>query len=206
MKVGKLLYKVSNLEKGIKQWRDMGFTVEYGSKKNPYNAVIYFSEGPFIELVERTSRYPIAKKILRSFWRKQPIHRLGDWAQAEEGWLAMFLISDDPIKVIKDDCNRQGFTGFVVKTKRVDTHNRALRYQMFFPEDNRLPVIMTEFNQDPRPENYIHLNGVKGIKNIIFETGEKEVEILEDVVDDFRLTLKQTDRYTKVSQVVFDME
>ena len=31
-----------------------GFAVQYGRKKNPINALIYFSNGPYIELLDGT--------------------------------------------------------------------------------------------------------------------------------------------------------
>lgn len=45
MKVSHILYKVNDLDEAVRDWSKEGFTVEYGKTKNPYNAIIYFSEG-----------------------------------------------------------------------------------------------------------------------------------------------------------------
>ena len=44
MKLSHLLYKSNSLSKSVKKFQDEGFEVEYGSKHNPKNALIYFSE------------------------------------------------------------------------------------------------------------------------------------------------------------------
>ena len=54
MKISHVLYKVNNLEDTVSQFRNQGFTVEYGKKDKPYNALIYFEEGPYIESVSYT--------------------------------------------------------------------------------------------------------------------------------------------------------
>ena len=50
MKVSHVLYKVINLQDSVTKFQNMGFKVEFGSKNKPHNALIYFSEGPYIEL------------------------------------------------------------------------------------------------------------------------------------------------------------
>ena len=52
MKLSHLLYKVDNLNDSVRFFRDKGFNVEYGSKNKPKNALIYFSKGPYIELIQ----------------------------------------------------------------------------------------------------------------------------------------------------------
>ena len=37
----------------FKEFEKSGFKVEYGSKTKPHNALIYFSEGPYIEILEK---------------------------------------------------------------------------------------------------------------------------------------------------------
>jgi len=49
MKVSHVIYKVDDLSKAIKDFKDKGFQIEYGSKTNPHNALIYFSKGPYIK-------------------------------------------------------------------------------------------------------------------------------------------------------------
>ncbi len=46
MKTSHIIYKVDDLHQAVNEFKKKGFEVEYGTKKNPYNAIIYFSEGP----------------------------------------------------------------------------------------------------------------------------------------------------------------
>ena len=48
MRAGHIIYKVNDLEYSVQEWKRKGFEVEYGTPENPYNALIYFSEGPYI--------------------------------------------------------------------------------------------------------------------------------------------------------------
>ncbi len=45
MKVGHVLFKTNNLKASFKAFEKLGFNVEYGSKRNPHNALIYFFRG-----------------------------------------------------------------------------------------------------------------------------------------------------------------
>jgi hypothetical protein len=52
MKISHLMYKVDDLKQAVKKFSDLGFTVEYGKKENPYNAIIYMKDHTYIELVQ----------------------------------------------------------------------------------------------------------------------------------------------------------
>ena len=69
MKVSHVLFKTNDLKKTIKEFEKSGFKVEYGSKKKPHNALIYFSEGPYIEILEKA---PITS-LIKSLMKCQPI-------------------------------------------------------------------------------------------------------------------------------------
>ena len=52
MMISHILYKVDDLEKGVKLFKDKGFEVEYGSEKNPHNALVYFNDGSYVEILK----------------------------------------------------------------------------------------------------------------------------------------------------------
>ena len=66
MKLGHILYKVDDLDRAVQEYIEKGFTVEYGRKNNPYNAVIYFAEGPYLELFYNSGMPSFVKKIFTS--------------------------------------------------------------------------------------------------------------------------------------------
>ena len=69
MKISHVIYKANDLNKSIELYRDMGYNVEYGSKYNPHNALIYFSDGPYIELLEK-SPVSFFQKFVNLFKKK----------------------------------------------------------------------------------------------------------------------------------------
>lgn len=59
--ISHVLYKVNDLNKSVNEFINKGFHVEFGSKNRPHNALIYFSDGPYIELI-KAPLYPNFQK------------------------------------------------------------------------------------------------------------------------------------------------
>ena len=91
---GHLIYKVKDLQEAVKEWEAQGFVVEYGRKKKPNNALIYFSQGPYIELLENTGIPVIAKIIAKLFGRPKNLERFFYWDECEEGWQGLCIEKD----------------------------------------------------------------------------------------------------------------
>jgi hypothetical protein len=91
MKVGHVLYKTNNLKGSFKAFKKLGFNVEYGSRSNPHNALIYFSEGPYIELLEKAPITSFTKLILRCIGKGYLVERFDSWENAQEGFFEICL-------------------------------------------------------------------------------------------------------------------
>ena len=61
--------------------------------KNP-TALIYFSQGPYIELLENTGIPVIAKIIAKLFDRPKNLERIFYWDECEEGWQGLCIEKD----------------------------------------------------------------------------------------------------------------
>lgn len=94
MKLGHIVYKVDDLDKAVNEYRKKGFTVEYGKKKQPYNALIYFAQGPYFELLQNTDMPTFIKLVLNFFGKKAFINRLNTWDNSKEGLIAVALEND----------------------------------------------------------------------------------------------------------------
>ena len=190
MKVSHILYKVGDLDEAVKEYRADGFVVEYGKLKNPHNAIVYFSEGPFIEIFKQSGMPKFAKSILRLFGKKDFIARLDLWDNAPEGLIGVCLENykkdlNDEIGILKKDNQKY----FKIKASRTDTKNRKLKFTCIFPNEIKIPFFMTYYNVAPKPKNFIHPNGIKGIKSISFGTSEKLLPIINELCDDKTLKL-----------------
>ena len=61
---------------------------------------------------------------------------------------------------------------------------------------------MSYFNIDPKPENYVHKNGIKSISKVVYRTGKKNVDALKHLVWDEILEVIEGDD-TKIEAVEY---
>lgn len=185
MNVSHILYKVDDLDVSVRAFRAKGFEVEYGTVKNPYNAIIYFSEGPYLELFNNSNMPKWIKTLLRFFNKVAMVDRINYWENANEGLIGLCLENySNDFKEEKEILrnHNQGF--FEAKSKRLDTKNRLLRFKVLFPDELKIPFLMTYFNIDPKPKNFIHPNGIKAIKSISFGTEKHLIPLIHQLCDD----------------------
>lgn len=136
----------------------MGFIVEYGKNKTPNNALIYFSEGAYLEILEKTSMPKAFKTILKLTGKNKFIERLNNW---DFGYivLAGLCLEGTEAHLNKDKIklNKEGAS--LIPTRK-DTKNRNLKYKVFFSNDIDYPFFMTHFSIEPRPQKSNHSNGM----------------------------------------------
>lgn len=190
MKLSHVVYKVNNLSHAVEQFRNDGFHVEYGSKINPHNALIYFSEGPYIELVEESPLTWYARLILIIIGKRKTVERLDHWGSAEEGLVDLCLENynndlEEEIQILK----KYNLRYFKTTSKRNDPKDRLLNWKLLFPDNLQLPFLMTYFNIDPKPDNFIHPNGVRNIKSVSYGTSKELMPVVEELCDDSALIL-----------------
>lgn len=190
MKVSHILYKVHDLDKAVKEWRDKGFVVEYGKEKNPYNALIYFSKGPYLELFQNSGMPGFIKGLLRVFGKGAMVNRMNHWEQAEEGLVGVAIENyednlDKELRILTE--NNQKY--FSTRSKRLDTKGNHLKFTVAFPDEMKIPFFMTYFNIDPKPKNFIHPNGIQGIDSISFGTDKELISLINQLCDDSILKL-----------------
>lgn len=202
MRAGHLIYKVADLDEGVRQWRENGFVVEYGTSKNPYNALIYFSEGPYIELLASTGMPKFVKGILKVMGKGELVKRFDDWDYGEERWSGFciereFGDLEREINFLKT----HGRGGFHLKRgRRIDVQGRDLRYQCFFPSDMGLPFLMSYFNIDPKPLDFTHPNGVRRVGDIVYETDMDSAELVGKLMKDELVKIEITKGLDKEKQ------
>ena len=190
MKVSHVLFKTNNLKKTIKEFEKSGFKVEYGSKKKPHNALIYFSDGPYIEILEKAPITSLIKLILRFIGKGCLVERFNSWEQAQEGFFEICLENKaSNFRVEKQLLNQFGEKYFVTQSKRTDPLNRVLKWKLLFPSQIKIPFLMTPFNINPKPKNFVHPNKIKRIKQISYCTEANIIPIINELCNDNRLQL-----------------
>ena len=190
MKVSHVLFKTNDLKKTIKEFEKSGFKVDYGSKKKPHNALIYFSEGPYIEILEKAPITSFIKLILRFIGKGYLVERFNWWENAQEGFFEICLENNaSNFRAEKQLLNQLGEKYFVAKSKRTDPLNRILKLKLLFPKQIKIPFLMTPFNINPKPKNFIHPNKIRGIKQVSYVTDSNIIPIINELCNDNRLQL-----------------
>jgi hypothetical protein len=190
MKVSHVLFKTNNLKKTFKEFEKSGFKVEYGSKTKPHNALIYFSEGPYIEILEKAPVSSFIKLILRFIGKGYLVERFNSWENAQEGFFEICLENKaSNFRVEKQLLNQFGEKYFVTQSKRKDPLNRVLKWKLLFPSQIKIPFLMTPFNMNPKPKNFIHPNKIRGIKQVFYVTEPDIIPIINELCNDDRLQL-----------------
>lgn len=199
-----ILYKVSDLNKSVNEFIKKGFHVEFGSKKNPHNALIYFSEGPYIELIEKAPVSKFSKSLLKLIGKQKLADRFNSWEKSKSSYFEICLETysnnfKNEIKIL----NKYDQKYFITSSKRLDPKNRLLKWKLLFPMEINLPFFMTYFNIDPKPKNFVHPNGISKIKKVIYGLDKKFKNLFEDLCEDDLLFFKEG---SGKLEVIFDKQ
>lgn len=191
MKLGHVIYKVDDLEQAVAEYTAKGFTVEYGRAKKPYNALVYFAEGPYFELLGSTGMPGFVKRMLRVFGKGAFVDRLDAWDRAPEGYVGLCLENDRPdVDLEQGILDQAKLTYLKGRSGRTDPKGRKLRFRGIFPDDMQVPVLMSAFNMRVRPPaGYIHPNGATRIKSVSFGSRQELFPVIRELCDDKGLTL-----------------
>ena len=192
MELSHILFKVNDLQSAVSHFREQGFHVEFGSKRRPTNALIYFSEGPYVELLERAPVSVLAKVLLRCIGKGSVAERFDSWDCADEGWFEICLENQgDDFREEVEVMKRHGERYFITSSARTDPSGRRLKWKLLFPLNNALPFFMTYFNVDPKPVAFVHPNGVVGIDRVTYRAQDGCVSLLNALCDDEVLNLQE---------------
>ena len=200
MKVSHVLYKTNNLEASFKEFEKLGYKVVYGSRKKPHNALIYFSEGPYIELLEKAPVSSFLKAILRLLGKGKVVDRFNSWENSTEGFFEICL-ENNTTNFKKEEKILAKFEEgyFITNSKRIDVSNRVLKWKLLFPNQIKIPFLMTQFNINPKPKNFVHPNKIKRIKQISYSTEASIIPVINELCNDDILQLFIGKRDCKVT-------
>ena len=200
MKVSHVLYKTNNLEASFKEFEKLGYKVVNGSRKKPHNALIYFSEGPYIELLEKAPVSSFLKVILRLLGKGKVVDRFNSWENSTEGFFEICL-ENNTTNFKKEEKILAKFEEgyFITNSKRIDASNRVLKWKLLFPNQTKIPFLMTQFNINPKPKNFVHPNKIKRIKQISYSTEASIIPVINELCNDDILQLFIGKRDCKVT-------
>lgn len=192
MKLSHIIVKVEDLDQAVQEYRDKGYAVEYGKSKNPYNALIYFSKGPFLELLASTGMPSFIKGLMRFFGKGLLMDRLHHLDTCELGYCELALETYE--KDFRNEIailEKYGMKSQGIPSRRLDTHGRDMRFQILSPASLGVPFFMTYFSVDPKPVDFTHPNGIREVKKVVYKTSPTYFSLIKELCDDERLELAE---------------
>ncbi len=168
-----ILIRVDNLENSVDDFRKAGFRVYFGaSPEKAYNAMIYFQDNSFIELVD-TSKFPLVLTFLAKIKITNLLgasyKRVGKYALSKNTFLDYAVYSQD----IEGDYNRiKKEASKLYHLKRRDVLGRWVKWKLFALKDINLPFVMSDYFPCKYPENNAcnHDNATLGIYKVSIRT------------------------------------
>ena len=151
---------------------------------------IYFSQGPYIEILEKAPISNFLMMILRLIGKTHLVNRFKTWENANEGYFDICLENyKDDFEEEVEILNEHKEHYFITKSSRLDPSNQLLKWKLLFPKNIHLPFFMTYFNVDPKPKNFIHPNGIKGINKVSYSIDSSLIPIFKKLCDDKTIQL-----------------
>jgi Glyoxalase-like domain len=172
-----VLCKVDDVRAAVADFQDLGFTVEWGSApERAHNALIWFEQGPFIELFELPRRASLLRWPLSAVFGRAAGERLIRWASGGEGWRDLALeIDDTELAATRSELRSAGVNlSRVIKGRRTRPDGQRLRYQFLTPRPARLPFVVSAYDPPQRPAQVRHPNGALGIARVRFGVCEAD--------------------------------
>ncbi len=148
----------------------------------------------------------LEKAIVSFFGGKAMVDRIL-LAETAEAGSAVLCIEKDEGDLDKEIAflEKHGKKGnYLKRAKRKDPKGIVYRWKLFLPFDLNLPFLMSYYNIDPKPKNFVHPNGVRRVKKLKLITNRECVEILEELIDDETIELSEGDKHAEVVYVEFD--
>lgn len=218
MKLSHIIYKVDDLNEAVRRFTALGFHVEYGQKKNPHNALIYFNDRTYIELIEKMYVTKLVAFLLKIFGMREYLDSTLRQNEREEGFVrfASHMTLEDKKKLKERYKKKLNCDTFFVPVSRKDIHDNKLSCKCVMPSNADYPFFVTPFLEAHSIWNNMHSNQVKGIKKVVYSATDKELDFFKELSMDTRLELVRGGRgITKVefktensgdATVIFDGE
>lgn len=172
MRSSHIICKVNDLAQAVSDYEGLGFAVQRGDAPNKaINAMIWFEQGPFIELLLAKRAGP-PNVVVRAHSALMPngyLKRLDNWCNQPEGWCDIVLETHETdVQPVVKRLRAQGMkiAGPFTRDRTPPDTSVIIRSQTAFPHNARMPLLMGVYRPNPRPEQITHPNGATGVAKI----------------------------------------
>ena len=184
-----VVISVSNLKKSVEQFKSLGFHVEYGGQNGPtHNALIFFKDGTYIELI--SLRFRFLKALLKtrlllahlSFDNRKTISlnaRFSTWFNQKPSMCDWCLRCEDIHKTVAALQTQGQVMTKVENFERMRPDGMVAKWRLSGAESRSLPFLIEDISSPnirvPYAENSNHDNGVIGISGLTVNQQDLDV-------------------------------
>ncbi|WP_299941338.1 VOC family protein [uncultured Microbulbifer sp.] len=170
-----VLLWVKDIHQAVRDFRQLGFTVDYATKKqNAQHAHIWFREGAIIELLTSPSNAHYFKWLIDIFAGLGAGRRMIRWSQEGEGFCDVALVSEDFDNDLSTLQQSGIQTGRVVPWRRTKPDGQKTRFRFIYPRSERLPFMVSPYNPSQHPDETNHENGATGLHKVHMDVSAQD--------------------------------
>jgi hypothetical protein len=180
--LGHVLIKTDNFRSAAKDFEKLGFTVIFGSsEEKAANALIYFSDGSFLELYDANmgKLKPLVPFILKiaGLFDKARADRYRNYTSSKEG-INEYALDSKPKSEFHKNVLELRNSGYEITKnyalKRTDYAGNELHWEIALPKDWHLPFFMSAYEPElPKERKQLtHENGAAGIKRLVIAVAD----------------------------------
>lgn len=187
VKVSHIIYKVTDLKEAVERFKECGFRVIYGSDpKKASNALVWFKDGPFIEIMKvNREYYNKMKGIIGLLYGNSAKDKVISWCEISDGFCDIAVedennegfniakVNNKNMKLLRKKLSMKGITtSRLIKGTRINTNKIKIRYSLFYLADRNYPFAVSAYEVDEKPKDIVHKNGARSISKIYIQVPE----------------------------------
>ena len=200
-----VVIRVDDLSQATEDYQALGFTVVYGGSHGggfTHNALIYFRDGTFVELIEYKNRWLLRSLlrlgILDVFLKNTSKHlkyRFSEVVDYPEGFIDSALLTKDMKGTFQQVIDRGLTVAPPTEFSRQRDNAPLVRWKIMSPIESVLPFVRDPYMPAIPVTNDMvtHKNGALGISQMVYGT-----RALEKTVNGFEKLLGITANYPRV--------
>ena len=169
-RIDHVIIKADDLHAVVKDFKNAGFDVYYGSKKEKaYNAIVYLQDDSFLELLNTALVPPFARFLTKVGFFKVTspfFNRLGNF-YFKQGPLLDYPVFSSNIEEFHAKVKGR-VSKLKTNAERTKPNGVTVRFKCFMPKNLDFPFVKSAYlpeTMSPDETNH-HPNGIQGMKNL----------------------------------------